>query len=173
MREMIRKAQDKDLRALTDLYNYYIEHTAITFDVEPFTLEMREEWYRHYNLTPHYLLYVAEQDHEILGYASSSRFNPKAAFQTSVETSIYLQPGKTGNGVGSRLYARLFEELKHADVHRAYAGITFPNPVSFAFHQKFEFKPAAVFHQVGRKFGKYHDVHWLEKRLDQDLNVSG
>ena len=165
MAVLIRKARESDLFALTKLYNYYIENTAITFDIEPYTLEQRREWFRHYNHSSRYLLCVAEQDHEILGYASTSLFNPKAAFQTSVETSIYLHPRKTGKGVGTCLYTQLFNELKQADVHRAYAGITYPNPVSIAFHQKFGFKEAGIFHQVGRKFGKYHDVYWLEKKL--------
>jgi phosphinothricin acetyltransferase len=162
----IRMAQEKDLPALTDLYNYYIKNTAITFDLELYSVQQRREWFDHYNTNERHRLLVAVTQNEILGYASSSRFRPKEAYQTSVETSIYLLPDKTGKKVGTALYARLFEELAKADVHRAYAGITVPNPVSFAFHSKFGFQAIATYHEVGRKFGVYHDVRWLEKKLE-------
>ncbi len=168
MEILIREAQEKDLPALTDLYNYYIENTAITFDLKPYSVEERKEWFNHYNHNTRHRLFVADVNNQVLGYVSSSTFNQKAAFQTSVETTVYLHPEQTGNRIGSRLYNFLFQELSVADVHRAYAGITFPNPGSFAFHAKFGFKEAAVFKEVGRKFGVYHDVHWLEKELNKE-----
>ncbi len=162
---VIREAEDKDLPALTELYNYYIKNTAITFDLKPYTAAERLEWYQHYNRNTRHRLFVAVSSGKVLGYSSSSVFNSKAAFQTSVETTVYLHPEQTGNRIGTRLYDHLFTELAQADVHRAYAGITWPNASSFAFHEKFDFKQVAVFKEVGRKFGVYHDVHWLEKEL--------
>lgn len=163
---VIREAEDKDLPALTDLYNYYIENTAITFDLKPYTIAERRDWYQHYNGNNRHRLFVAVSGNNVLGYSSSSVFNSKAAFLTSVETTVYLHPEQTGNQIGTKLYDHLFTELTQADVHRAYAGITWPNPSSFAFHKKFNFREAAVFKEVGRKFGVYHDVHWLEKELN-------
>lgn len=166
MELVIREAQEKDLPALTELYNYYIENTAITFDLKPNSVEERREWYQHYNQNNRHRLFVAVSGGKVLGYSSSGTFNQKAAFETSVETTVYLHPEQTGNKIGTRLYNHLFIELAKVDVHRAYAGITWPNPGSFAFHAKFDFKEAAVFKEVGRKFGVYHDVHWLEKELN-------
>lgn len=162
----IRMAQEKDLAALTDLYNHYINNTAITFDLEPYSVQQRREWFEHYNKNERHRLLVAVAENQLMGYASSSRFHPKEAYQTSVETSIYLFPNQTGHKVGTALYSRLFEALAQADVHRAYAGITVPNPISFALHAKFGFQEVAFYQEVGRKFGRYHDVKWLEKKLD-------
>ncbi|MEO0869641.1 MAG: N-acetyltransferase family protein, partial [Cyanobacteria bacterium J06642_11] len=99
------------------------------------------------------------------GYATSSKFSQKAAYDTSVETSIYLLPDAQGQGLGTRLYETLFESLADADVHRAYAGITLPNPASVALHQKLGFHSAGRYREVGRKFDQYWDVEWFEKSL--------
>lgn len=162
----IRPAAEADLPALTALYNHYIEHTPITFDTEPWTLQARREWFSHYGTSGRHRLLVAEgANGEVLGYASSSKFRPKAAYDTSVETSVYVSEAAHGRGVGSALYAALFEILAEEDVHRAVAGVTLPNEKSVALHEKFGFRQVGVMTEVGRKFDQYWDVAWLEKAL--------
>jgi phosphinothricin acetyltransferase len=158
---------EDDLAALTDIYNHYIRETPITFDVSPITPDERRSWLlSHPEDGPHRLLVAQPAGSEqILGYATSSPFRPKAAYATSVETSIYLAPDAGGRGIGTVLYAALFEALEGEDVHRAYAGVTLPNEASIRIHQRFGFKQIGVYEEVGRKFGAYHDVAWLEKRL--------
>ncbi|WUH93121.1 GNAT family N-acetyltransferase [Streptomyces sp. NBC_00433] len=163
----VRAGREEDLAALTDIYNHYIRETAITFDISPITPDERRPWLlSHPEDGPHRLL-VAHPvgDGRILGYATSSPFRPKAAYATSVEASIYLSPEAGGRGIGTLLYAALFEALADEDVHRAYAGVTLPNEASIRIHQRFGFKQIGVYEEVGRKFGAYHDVAWLEKRL--------
>ena len=163
---LIRPGAESDLPALTDIYNHYIANTAITFDLEPYTVERRKAlWFDHYHATGPHRLLVAEADGAIVGYATSSSFRPKAAYLTSVEASVYTHPEFRGKGLGTALYAALFDALKTEDVHRAYAGVTLPNDASIALHTKFGFQSVGVFREVGRKFGVYHDVAWLEKAL--------
>jgi len=165
--ELIRPAEPGDIVALNAIYNHYIATTPITFDLEPFSVdERRRSWFDHYAATGRHRLLVLELDGVVQGYCCSSTFRPKGAYQTSVETSIYLAPTITGRGYGGRLYAALFEALRHEDVHRAYAGITLPNLASVALHQRFGFESVGVYTQVGRKFDEYWDVEWFEKRLD-------
>lgn len=166
-KELVRPAEDDDIVALTAIYNYYVRETAITFDLEPFTVdERRRSWFEHYARSGRHQLLVLDIDGEVLGYCCSSTFRPKGAYQTSVETSIYLSPAITGRGHGTWLYTALFEELRSEDAHRAYAGITLPNPASVALHKRFGFASVGVYSQVGRKFDQYWDVEWFEKRLD-------
>jgi phosphinothricin acetyltransferase len=163
----VRAGREEDLAGLTDIYNHYIRETPITFDVSPITPDERRPWLlSHPEDGPHRLL-VAQPTGggRILGYATSSPFRPKAAYATSVETTIYLAPDAGGRGIGTQLYAALFEALAGEDVHRAYAGVTLPNEASIRIHQRFGFKQIGVYEEVGRKFGTYHDVAWLEKRL--------
>jgi phosphinothricin acetyltransferase len=161
----IRPARAGDLPALTALYNAYVENTAITFDTEPWTLEQRAEWLLHYRETGRHRLLIAEESGQLLGYASSSRFRPKAAYDTSVETSVYVEEAAHGRGIGSALYSALFDALSTEDVHRAIAGVTLPNEKSLALHARFGFIEVGRMSEVGRKFDRYWDVAWLERRL--------
>ncbi|MFE4105575.1 GNAT family N-acetyltransferase [Almyronema epifaneia] len=162
---LIRRPKTADIAALTDLYNHYIHTTTITFDIAPFTVEQRTQWFNHYRETGRHQLFIAELAGEVVGYASSSQLRSKAAYDTSVETSVYLNPKAHGQGIGTQLYHTLLSALATEDVHRAYAGITLPNPASIALHQKFGFKSVGVYREVGRKFGRYWDVEWFEKAL--------
>jgi phosphinothricin acetyltransferase len=164
----IRPANADDLSAMNDIYNLYVADTHYTFDVEPMTADVRREWFTHYDGSGRYRVLVAVAEDAVIGYASSSRFRPKPAYETSVETSIYLAPESVGRGAGSRLYEALFKALEGEDVHRAYAGIALPNPASIGLHERFGFKRVAHFTEQGRKFSRYWDVAWYEKALGTD-----
>lgn len=161
----VRPAAASDLPALAAIYDHYVEHTVITFDLEPFGADGRRAWLEGFAEHGRHRLLVADEDGLAVGYACSHGFRPKGAYATSVETTIYLAPGHTGSGLGARLYGALFEQLADEDVHRAYAGITLPNPASVALHERFGFERVGLFEQVGRKHDRYWDVAWYEKRL--------
>jgi phosphinothricin acetyltransferase len=163
----VRAGMEDDLAALTEIYNHYVRETPVTFDITPITPDERRPWLlSHPEDGPHRLLVArSTTEDRILGYATSSPFRPKAAYATSVETSIYLAPGAGGRGLGTMLYAALFAALADEDVHRAYAGVTLPNEASIRIHERFGFRQVGVYEEVGRKFGTYYDVAWLEKRL--------
>jgi phosphinothricin acetyltransferase len=161
----IRAAQRSDLPRLTEIYNYYVENTPITFDIEPYTVERRAKWFEQFSATGRHRLVVAEEPGGVLGYAGTTQFRAKAAYDTTVETTIYCAPGAEGKGIDSRLYAGLFEAIVGEDVRRIVAGYTLPNAASAALHKRFGFKPVGIFTEVGRKFGKYWDVAWNERPL--------
>ena len=160
----IRPAEPRDLPRLVEIYNHYIATTHFTFDTEPYTVETRTPWLRQFDGGRHRCFVLVESG-RVEGYASSAALKPKAAYGTSVEVSVYLAPGLTGRGRGRALYERLFAALAGEDLHRAYALIALPNEPSLALHRGFGFEPAAHLHEVGRKFGRYWDVVYLEKAL--------
>src|SRR6202795_4361011 len=125
--------------------------------------DARGEWFTHYAGSGRYRVMVAVSEGVVIGFASSSRFRTKPAYETSVETSIYLAPESVGRGAGSRLYEGLFKALEGEDVHRAYAGIALPNPASIGLDERFGFKRVAHFTEQGRKFGRSWDAAWYEK----------
>jgi len=162
---VVRAGRGEDLVAINDIYNHYVLETAVTFEVEPVTIAARREWLGHYAPTGHHRLLVAVAGDAVLGYATSSGYQVRAAYETSVEVSVYLDPGQVGRGVGSRLYAELLAALEPEDLHRAYGGVAMPNPASVALHERFGFRRAGYFTEQGRKFGRYWDVAWYEKEL--------
>lgn len=162
---VVRGATRSDLQAINDLYNHYIAHSVITFDLEPWTLQRRTEWFTHYGTTGPHRLLVGVRDEELVGYASSGTFRPKAAYGRSVETSIYLHPDRLGRGDGGRLYATLLDTLATETVHRAYAGVALPNDASLRLHRRLGFTSIGTFREVGYKFGRYVDVEWFERSV--------
>lgn len=127
---IVRVGADEDVEALTAIYNHYVLTTPATFDIEPLTVEQRRaDWFSQSAATGPHRLLVAVDTSGVLGYATSGPFRPKAAYTTTVSTSVYLAPGTTGRGVGSLLYNELFHALEGQDLHRAMAGITQPEPV--------------------------------------------
>jgi phosphinothricin acetyltransferase len=162
---LVRPASADDLPALTDIYNHYIVNTAITFDLHPFSVDDRRDWFLNHSGGRYRLLVAADGRGQAMGYASSSQFRTKAAYDTTVESSIYCRAEVVGRGVGTMLYRALFETLKGEDVNRIVAGVTLPNPASLALHERCGFRQVGAFSSVGRKFGRYWDVAWLERPL--------
>jgi phosphinothricin acetyltransferase len=154
----IRHAEQGDLPELLAIYNHYVVHTPITFDLEPRTLAQRQEWFDDFAKTGKYQCLVAVDRDRPLGWVCSAKFKEKAAYSSSVETSVYLAPGEIGKGIGRRLYRTLLEALSGQDIHRAFGGITLPNEASVALHRSVGFEHIGTYPEIGRKFGKYWDV---------------
>src|SRR3954451_16068005 len=127
----IRAATLDDLEALTQIYNHYIVHSAITFDLHPFTTAGRRAWFdAHADSGPYRLLAATDEQGKCAGFASSSRWRPKPAYDTTVEVSVYCDPDACGRGWGTALYSALFGALEQEDVHTIVAGVSLPNAAS-------------------------------------------
>ncbi|HEY1938040.1 MAG TPA: GNAT family N-acetyltransferase [Candidatus Angelobacter sp.] len=160
-----RAATHADVPRLTEIYNHYVIHTPVTFDLEPYTVERRMEWFGQFAATGRHCLVVAEEDGKVVGYSGSMRFRAKPAYDTTVETTIYTAPETMGKGIGRKLYAALFDTLTGENVHRIVGGYTLPNAGSARLHEFFGFRPVGIFSEVGYKFGRYWDVQWMERPL--------
>lgn len=161
----VRPGEASDLGPINEIYNHYIAMSPATFDIEPIPIEVRREWFTHYAPAGRYRLFVALDADRVVGFTTSSPHRGKRAYETSVETTVYVAEDAVGRGIGTVLYAALFDALAGEDLHRAYAGITQPNEASVTLHERFGFTRAALFTEQGRKFGRYWDVAWFEKPL--------
>ena len=162
---VIRRVVQDDLPALLEIYNHFVVYTPVTFDIEPRSLEQRQAWLDTFADVGRHQCFVAARDGQAIGWACSGRFKEKAAYDTSVEASIYLAPGEEGKGLGRRLYRTLFDALAEEDVHRAFGGITQPNEASVGLHLTMGFSQIGTYREVGRKFGRFWDVAWYGKTL--------
>lgn len=161
----IRHCQPGDYDAVVQIYNHYVVHSHATFDVSTYTVGARAAWFAQFSETgPHQLL-VARDGSAVLGYCCSTMFKRRAAYDVSVETSAYLAPDCLGRGIGRKLYANLLARLEVTDLHGAFAGVALPNEASLKMHKRLGFEQIGVFTEVGRKFDKYWDVAWLQKRI--------
>jgi phosphinothricin acetyltransferase len=108
----VHRGREHDLDPLNAIYYQYVIDTHFTFDLEPMTPEARREWFSHHNASGRHRLLVAVSDGAVVGFACSSRFRPKAAYETSVETTIYLAAEAVGRGARSKLYGSCFTHSK-------------------------------------------------------------
>lgn len=161
----VRPAREADLPAIDAIYEPYVLEAATTFDVEMPTADSRREWFRAFGAGGPHRLWVAEASDRVDGWACSRPFRPKAAYHTTVETTVYVRRDAQRRGIGSALYAELFRALEREDVYLAVAGITLPNEPSEALHRRFGFTPVGTFAGVGRKFGRFWDVRWYQRAL--------
>lgn len=159
---LIRPGMADDIPALTEIFNHYIEHTNARFTTEPMTQESCRAWFGGYG-AGRYRLLVAQDASGVLGAAYSSRYRPSAAFDTTVETSIYMHPGRRRGGIGTRLYSALIALLQAEDVHLVVAGVAQPNAASNALHRKLGFEEVGTFKDYARKRGAWISSTWFQR----------
>ena len=179
----IRPAVSADVPSLLDIYAYYVEKTAVTFDLE---VPSAEDFAAHMaRIRQRYPYFTAEQDGRAVGYAYAGPFHSRAAYDWCCETTIYLSPGCTGLGAGRLLYDSLESALRSMGILNLYACIAVPCETagkdtvsgsagdeyltynSAQFHEHMGFHENGRFHQCGCKFGRWYDMIWMEKIIGQ------
>jgi phosphinothricin acetyltransferase len=161
----IRLATAADAAAVRDIYGPVIETTAISFElVLPSEDEMAT---RITSRHPAYPWLVAEGDdgQGVIGYAYAGQFKDRAAYDWSVETSVYLAEAARGRGIGRSLYTALLAVLTAQGYRQAMGGIALPNEASVRLHEGAGFTLVGVYRAVGWKFGTWHDVGWWQRPL--------
>ena len=159
----IRIATPQDAAAIVDIYAPIVRETAISFELDPPTIAQMQQRIEDTLLQWPWL--VCERQGEVLGYVYATRHRARAAYQWSVDVSVYIRAGQRRTGVGRSLYTSLFELLALQQFHNCYAGITLPNPGSVGLHEALGFQPVGVYRHVGYKLAAWHDVGWWQLTL--------
>ena len=157
---MIREAQVSDAKTISEIYNYYIVNTIITFETEPITPDEIVHRIEKYKQVGDYLVF--EENGVVIGYAYVSMFRDRKAYENSVESTIYLKDEYGGKGIGFELYSELLARVS-TKYHVIVAGISLPNEASVRLHEKCGFKKVGQFPEVGRKFDQWIDVGFWQK----------
>ena len=153
---MIRKVKPDDTRDIALIYNYYIENSTISFETNPVTMEDMAN--RIADISGKYPFFVYEESGKVVGYCYVSSWKKKAAYNKTVESTVYIEKDFQGKGIGRALMNKLINELKERSFHAVIACITVPNPSSVKLHEKLGFRQVSKFKEVGYKFGKWLDV---------------
>ena len=160
---MIRDAQAADAAACAAIYAPFVRETAISFELEPPTVE--EMAGRIAAAQQHHAWLVLVDDGPVVGYAYANRFSARPAYRWSCEVSVYLDRDRQGGGGGRQLYTALFARLAERGYRRVFAGMSLPNEASAAFHRALGFEPVGVYRRVGWKLGAWRDVAWVQRTL--------
>ena len=169
-------ATPSDAHKLLEIYAPYVNNTAISFEYE---VPSEEDFAKRIEKTLEFYPYIlAKEGDEIVGYAYTSRFHPRAAYDWGAETSVYIKKGCAGRGIGKLLYKKLEEISVKQNILSLYACIAVPHGEpdehldynSSSFHEHIGYKHIAHFEQCGFKFGKWYDMVWMEKALAPKTN---
>jgi len=164
----LRLAQPSDAAAMAAIYRPAVVESAISFELEPpgeRELAARLEALR--GFAP---WLACEDDGLVTGYAYASRHRDRAAYQWSVDVSVYVLDGRRRGGVGRALYGSLLALLRLQGFKAAHAGIALPNPGSVGLHEALGFRRVGVYARVGFKLGAWHDVGWWQLELAPRLD---
>lgn len=167
----IQPVTESDAKQLLDIYSYYVENTAITFEYDVPTIPEFQERIRH--TLKKYPYIAAVKDGIILGYAYAGVFKDRAAYDYSVEVTVYTHRSHHKEGIGKLLYTELEAILKSMGITNLYACIGIPadeddeylDHNSMDFHTHIGYTMAGRFHKCGYKFGRWYDMVWLEKMI--------
>lgn len=152
-----------DAEAVLAIYGPVVRDTVVSFETAvPGVAEMQE---RISSRWPAYPWLLAEDSWGVVGYAYAGRFAARAAYDWSVETSIYVAEAARGRGVARVLYRALLGILGAQGYRQAMAGIALPNPASVALHESFGFSAVGSFPSAGWKLGRWIDVGWWQRDL--------
>lgn len=171
----VRNAVIEDAERILEIYSYYVEHTAITF--EYFVPTLVEFQNRMMNTMEKYPYLVIEIDGMIKGYAYAGAFVGRAAYDWSCETTVYLDQKAQKCGLGRIIYEALEKELCEMGILNLYACIGYPdvedeylNKNSAEFHGHLGFSKVGEFHKCGYKFGRWYNMIWMEKIIAAHSN---
>jgi len=164
----IRLATTADAPGAQAIYAPVVRETAISFELEPPTVEeMRRRIVKTLERWP---WLVCERHGEVLGYVYAGPHRTRPAYQWSVDVSVYVHASARRSGVGRALYRSLLSLLTLQGFCQAYAGITLPNPASVGLHESLGFTPVRVYRGVGYKLGAWHDVGWWQLTLQAHVS---
>ncbi|HEX8711036.1 MAG TPA: GNAT family N-acetyltransferase [Terracidiphilus sp.] len=159
----IRRATGSDAQRVCDIYNWYVLHTAITFETEAVHFDEMQRRIRE-KLDTHDWL-VADIAGGIVGYAYYGAFRPRAAYSHTVESTIYIAAEFTGKGIGAHLYSQLIRSAFEKGFREMIGVIALPNQASIKLHTKLGFRESGRLRDVGQKFGKYIDIALWQLRV--------
>jgi L-amino acid N-acyltransferase YncA len=161
---IVRDATEADLPAILAITNEAIANTVALWTVTPATLDARQSWFRD-RIARGFPVLVSQAEGTMLGFASYGDFRPFEGFKHSVEHSVYVDPAAKGRGVGRALLSALVAHATASGKHVMIGGIEANNAASIGLHTALGFVEVGRMPEVGRKFDRWLDLVFMQKKL--------
>jgi len=161
---MIRPVTDADVQDICNIYNFFVENTAISFEEKIISYNEMEQRIATQSIDHPWLVY--EDEGKVVAYAYATKWKVRSAYRFTLESTIYMSEDCSGKGIGTKLYQALFDELETRSVRSVMAVIALPNAASVGLHEKMGFEKVAHFKEVGYKHKKWIDVGYWQKMLN-------
>ncbi len=162
----IRPAVATDAPAIVDIYNHFVRSSVVSFEEQVVTADtMLQRMGLHDERSWPWVVANNTATNELLGYAYASTWRARSAYRHTAEISVYTRPESAGAGIGTKLYAALFNALQNHSIRMLVATVALPNDASIALHEKFGLEKVAHYPQVGFKFDRWVDIGVWQGRL--------
>jgi L-amino acid N-acyltransferase YncA len=162
----VRAATAHDIEAVTAIYNEVIATSTAVYALVPTTVHERRAWFDA-RVAAGYPVLVAVDGDAVVGFASFGEFRGAwPGYRHSVEHSVHVRADRRGQGVGSTLVRSLLPLAAAMDKHVMVGGIDATNDGSLRMHERLGFQRVAHFREVGRKFGRWLDLVFVQRFLD-------
>jgi L-amino acid N-acyltransferase YncA len=166
MRFTIRPAVPHDAPAIQSIYAHHVLTGTGTFEIDPPDLTEIQTRMAKVAARGWPWLVSLDTEGQVAGYAYAGPFRERAAYDATVEDSVYVAPGAQGNGVGRALLEALMVACKTGGAQQMLAVIgDSDNHASIGLHRALGFDDAGILRDVGVKFGRTLDVVILQKTL--------
>jgi phosphinothricin acetyltransferase len=160
---MVRPAGPGDAAACAAIYAPFVTGSWVSFELDPPSADDMARRIARYGASHGWL--VAELGGAVAGYAYGSPHRDRAAYASSCDVAVYVDPAHARQGIGRALYSELLSLLAAKGFHAAFAGIALPNPGSVGLHEAMGFTPVGIYREVGWKLGGWRDVGWWQRLL--------
>jgi phosphinothricin acetyltransferase len=165
----LRLAAVGDAEQIREIYNHEVLNSVATFDLVPRTLADQQEWLMARSGAFATIVAIdadtATEGRGVVGFGALSPYKERAAYRTSVENSVYVHSDHQGRGIGRLLLTELLATAARSGFHTVFARINAAGQASIALHQGCGFEPVGTEREVGRKFGRWHDVTVMQRLL--------
>jgi L-amino acid N-acyltransferase len=161
----LRDAAEEDLPGLLAIYNDVIASSTAVYSDTPVTLEDRRQWWRA-RLAAGYPVLVAADAAGVAGFATFGDFRSWPGYRFTVEHTVHVRADRRGGGVGTQLLEALFPRAAALGKHMMIAAVDAANGPSIRFHERLGFQQAGCLREVGRKFDRWLDLVFLQRRID-------
>ena len=168
---IIRDATETDLPDLRDIFNDAVLNTTAIWMDNVVDLANRQAWFAARAQQGYPILVAENADGEVVGYASFGDWRPFDGFCHTVEHSVYIRADQRGKGLGPQLLTALIERAKACDKHVMVAAIESGNAASIGLHQRLGFAITGQMPQVGRKFGRWLDLTFMQLILTPERSA--
>lgn len=158
----IRQAEEKDIPAITLIYNQGILDKGATLEIATRTEDERKEWLFSKS-DRHKVLVIENEMGEVFGWASLNVFNTRACYSGVADISIYIRRDMRGKGLGKALLSSLIETAKAEDFHKLVLSAFNSNEAGKRLYQAVGFREVGVYEKQGQLDGKWMDVVIMEK----------
>ena len=149
-------------QAILDIFNQAIATSTALYDYEPRNLATIQTWFKAKAKHNYPIIGIEDSSGRLMGFSTYGAFRTYAAYQYSVEHSVYVEARFRRRGIGKKLLQELVLLAEQQNYHTIIGGIDAENTTSIKLHQSLGFSHCGTIKQVGFKFDRWLNLEFYQ-----------